>query len=122
MQRSNKKYGKYFPFQEYLTQCGQDKVTLSFEVMASILGVDRLPESIYVYQGIWESKGHYPFSRGWVEAGYNISANLREQRAVFTKSAQTTTAGIIKASRRKYMPMLSAELAVDSISAIPRAV
>ena len=75
----------YYPLEQYLTCANQDTVILSFEEIGKIIG-DELPQSALKYHAWWSSPSSHPHAYSWHNAGYKVSVNLIEKKAVFTKS------------------------------------
>lgn len=79
---------KYRSLYEYLLQCPQESVILTFNQMEDILGFP-LPPSAWKHNAFWANnvKGH-SHCRSWVDAGFktvDVSSNTIEQRVHFQR-------------------------------------
>lgn len=75
---------KYKPLTNYLIQSGKDTIQLSFQQLEEITG--GLPPSAYVYRLAWSDSSGHSLSYGWLNAGYSISADFKDQTAVFHRT------------------------------------
>lgn len=72
---------KYRALTDHLIKCGQDRIEMTFEQVAKMVG--GIPPSKYIYA--WSNDPGISFHRGWLNAGYIVSTSHREQRAIFIK-------------------------------------
>ena len=76
---------KYRPLTDYLLQCGQTSIQLTFSQIEEILGVE-LPYSAYVHS-VWWVNSNQTTCVHWLKAGYIITQySLEKQYAVFQKN------------------------------------
>ena len=75
---------KYIELTQYLKNSGLDKVSLSFEQIANIVG--GLPRSAYKYPAYWANHSGNSFGISWINAGYKVKADIKSKQAVFTKA------------------------------------
>ena len=62
---------KYDPLSEFLNNCGEERIRLSFAQIESILSFD-LPNSAKKYSAWW-TNGNHTHSDAWLDAGYIVS-------------------------------------------------
>lgn len=62
--------GKYRKIGEYLDECSEDLVTLSYDEVEEILGFS-LPSSAHNHRPWWANGGH-PHSRAWTDCGWLV--------------------------------------------------
>lgn len=74
------KGAKYIGLTTYLRECGQDRVTFTFEEIAN-LGA-KLPPSAYKWQALWSNGSQGSLSFGWLKAGYLVSSISLDQEIV----------------------------------------
>ena len=79
---------KYDLLEKYLTNCGEEEISLTFSDIERIIG-DSLPASATNYAAWWENIGDGPNTHSqayaWYNAGYNAKANRRDKTVLFFK-------------------------------------
>ncbi len=77
---------KYSPLRDYLKNSGEQRVTLTFKEIETIIG-DVLPKSAREYNPWWEwDKSHTQATGGWAAAGYTVSnVSLVDEVVTFIK-------------------------------------
>lgn len=80
---------KYKPLYNFLSQRSEDKVSLTFSEIESILGFS-LPVSAYKFASFWANNenGQHHHCRAWLDAGYrtvDVSKNLIDQHIFFER-------------------------------------
>ena len=72
---------KYSKLQNHLERSRKNELTLTFDEIASISGVDKLPASAYAGHQWW----HNPSSpkQSWCNAGYTAHVRLKERKVMF---------------------------------------
>ena len=81
---------KYQALQDYLCDCGKERLQLSFAEIAQICGMNKLPESAFQYPACWDNGAYHSQSKSWYHAGYTVSADIQKQRVVFIKKSEKT--------------------------------
>lgn len=81
--------GKYDPLRDYLAQCGNDDVTLSFSDIESMIGRP-LPPSALRYDAWWANIGdsaltRHSHAKSWYAAGYQAQVNRAEKTVRFSR-------------------------------------
>jgi hypothetical protein len=61
--------GKYEPLQHYLEALDDERVTLSFDSLAEIVG-DSLPASAHEYASWWANDPSHVEAKAWLDAGF----------------------------------------------------
>ena len=61
--------GKYEPLRHYLEAHGEERVTLSFDTLADIVG-SSLPDSAHEYAAWWANDPTHVEAKAWLDAGY----------------------------------------------------
>ncbi len=83
--------GKYAPLANYLKEQGDGgltSVSLSFDEIASILGIDSLPASARDYPQWWSNNGTHTQARAWLWAGWSVGDLQRtEGKVTFERRA-----------------------------------
>jgi len=74
---------RYIALRQYLENSGLDKITLTFEKIAEIVG--GLPKSAYDYSAPWYDRHGGPLSQCWLRAGYTSSSVIRGKQVTFLK-------------------------------------
>ena len=76
---------KYQPLANYLINCGQDNVALTFSAIESILGF-KLSSSARKYRANWANNPVETLSQGWVPVGYqSYKIDMKNEVAHFRK-------------------------------------
>lgn len=78
---------KYQALQDYLCDCGKERVQLSFAEIEQICGM-KLLYSAYAYSACWNNRAQNSFSKSWYNAGYNVYADIQKQSVVFVKKSE----------------------------------
>lgn len=88
---------KYAPLTEWLQQCNQDWIRITFNELNHIVP---LPLSVYRDRPSWANcttHNNTSFQRGWLNAGYRVSnINLQEQWVEFAKDNTGAASNISK--------------------------
>lgn len=79
---------KYQALQDYLCDCGKERLQLSFAEIAQICGMNKLPESAFQYPACWDNGAYHSQSKSWYHAGYTVSADIQKQCVVFIKKSE----------------------------------
>jgi transcriptional regulator with XRE-family HTH domain len=74
---------KYLPLQNYLRTNGNDRVVLSFDAIAEMVG--NLPRSAFVHQAWWGNHAGNSQATGWMGASYLVEVDQRRKMATFNK-------------------------------------
>lgn len=76
---------KFLNLAKYFRQCSKEKITLTFEQIEMILGLE-LPKSAYKHRAYWSKSKTHVFPNSWLNAGYKLnSINLKEKNCSFLK-------------------------------------
>ncbi len=75
--------GKYLPLQNYLRASGHDRVVLSFDAIAEMVG--NLPRSAFVYPAWWGNHAGNSQATGWMGANYLVEVDQRRKMATFNR-------------------------------------
>lgn len=87
--------GKYYVLFNYLSNCGQECIKMSFVELEKILGFT-LPNSARTYDMWWQNGGHTQ-AYAWMNAGYMVTHfDLRNEVVEFSKSGAAPISRIIK--------------------------
>ena len=79
---------KYASLGQALSASGQDRITLTFFEIETLLG-EPLPRSARNRRDWWANRKKASQAAAWMEAGYQVyGLNLAEQRVTFKKQAQ----------------------------------
>lgn len=77
---------KYAPLTKFLEACGKDRLTLSFDKIETIIGLD-LPPSAYKHRAFWSNTMTHPVSVGWLDASYRtVRADLKNKLITLEKA------------------------------------
>jgi len=81
--------GRYDPLRDYLMQCGNDEVVLSFSDIETIIG-SPLPPSASKYDAWWANVGdslltQHSHAKSWHAAGYKARVNRAEKTVRFCR-------------------------------------
>lgn len=88
---------KYQPLTEYLLQCGQTSIQLTFSQIEEIIGVE-LPHSAYVHS-VWWVNSNQTTCVHWLKAGYVITQySLEKQYAAFRRNEEEASYYLSKMS------------------------
>lgn len=77
---------KYSPLRDFLSQCEDDLIELSFKEIEDILG-SSLPDSAREHRGWWgNDRSHTQARNGWLAAGWEVShVDLQKEIVVFRR-------------------------------------
>lgn len=90
---------KYIKITEWLTNCGRDKVHLTFQQVNEI---SKLPPSAYTNRQLWANSGQ-SFSNSWLSANYKVTfVDMSEQWVEFT--VQSISNSQVKAAIEHIQP------------------
>lgn len=78
--------GKYLPLQNYLRASRNDRVVLSFDAIAELVG--NLPKSAFVHAAWWGNHAGNSQATGWMGANYLVEVDRRRKMATFNKFAR----------------------------------
>ena len=81
---------KYIGLTKYLQGSGSDTVELTFSQIGDIVG--GLPPAAYRHRAYWSDGSQGSFSYGWLNAGYSLRVQFKDQIAIFTKSDRKPSA------------------------------
>lgn len=115
---------KYADLTRYLSTSHEDKITMTFDQVADIVG--SLPVSAYKYPAFWSNSDQSSsFSFGWQHAGYSTKVDIKNKWVTFYKSNTSKPQRVndeknfndephaIPTSSRK--PKLDIEMAINAI-------
>lgn len=85
---------KYKPLQEFLTACGQPRVSLSFAEIEGIIGAG-LPNSAREHQAWWANNGQgHSHSKAWLGEGWKTqNLNIVSEKVEFYRVDPPATGG-----------------------------
>jgi hypothetical protein len=104
---------KYSLLTEYLNNCKDDEVSLSFEQVSDI--INGLPQSAYVFPNTWYKGGI--LGNAILVAGYKAKLKINQQAVTFCK-AESSNNGALQPKYRvvsMYSPTLEIEKSLNSI-------
>ena len=81
---------KYIGLTKYLQGSGSDTVELTFSQIGDLVG--GLPPAAYRHRAYWSDGSQGSFSYGWLNAGYSLRVQFKDQIAIFTKSDRKPSA------------------------------
>lgn len=85
---------KYADLTRFLSDKGQERVTVTFEELERLCG---LPGSAYQYPACWSNAGQTSLSYGWLLAGYiQETASIPAQQVVFRKAPEAAEAQLAR--------------------------
>lgn len=105
----------YIELKRYLENCGFDKITMTFEQIADIVG--ELPPSAYDHTAVWYDGHGGPLSQSWLDAGYTSSAVIKGKQVTFSKidyARENESKQIIKQNRITTQPIFTVKLDIDT--------
>lgn len=78
------KGGKYEPLKNYLRNCSNDTIELSYKSIETIIE-NVLPDSAYKYREWWANGGH-AHTYAWLEAGFKVDSVKIGHSVIFVKA------------------------------------
>lgn len=78
------KGGKYEPLKDYLTNCSNDTVELTYEAIEKVIE-NVLPDSAHKYREWWANGGHIQ-ADAWINAGFRVDSVKLGHSVVFAKA------------------------------------
>lgn len=90
-EREMPKGDKFVALTEYLEECGEDIIKMSFSEIEKKIGF-RLSDSAYVYPAQWANSESQSLALGWLNAGYlTRQVNIQERTVEFIKRETINT-------------------------------
>lgn len=66
------KESKRYRGTQYLKECGQDHVELTFDQLANLSENGELPRSAYIHPAFWANTDTHSIALSWLAAGYEV--------------------------------------------------